>query len=268
VGAGRARWNASDPTFGSRFECKYLIDPCIVASIREFLGPFTRPDQFAANRPNLQYPVSSLYLDSDSLGLYQQTAAGEKDRFKLRVRTYSDEPTSRAFFEVKQKIDRIVHKRRAGLTRAQAASVLERGTLVAEDGLSTGVRDDLNFFLHYVHLIGARPIVRVKYQREAYEALGNEPVRVTLDSDLSHAITLNSNLSHQTGRWSATPLNGVILEIKFTERFPWWVQELVHQFGLNQRAVPKYLLSIDHMLHAGRESALSIAGITLPPQGV
>ena len=57
----------------------------------------------------------------------------------------------------------------------------------------------------------------------------------------------------------------MILEIKFTERFPWWVQDLIRTFGLGQRAVPKYVWSVDHMLLDGRESALALAGVALPP---
>jgi hypothetical protein len=101
--------------------------------------------------------------------------------------------------------------------------------------------------------------------REAYEALGNEPVRVTIDTELMHAITLDPDFRRIPGRWTATPLDGSILEIKFTERFPWWVQDLIRSFGLFQQAVPKYIWSMDHMLLNGRESALAMAGVSLPP---
>ena len=93
-------------------------------------------------------------------------------------------------------------------------------------------------------------MVRVKYMREAYEALGNEPVRVTIDTELMHAITLDPDFRRIPGRWTATPLDGSILEIKFTERFPWWVQDLIRSFGL---------------LLNGRESALAMTGVSLPP---
>jgi hypothetical protein len=101
--------------------------------------------------------------------------------------------------------------------------------------------------------------------REAYEALGNEPVRVTIDTDLMHAITLAPEFRRTPGRWTATPLDGSILEIKFTERFPWWDQDFIRSFGLLQRAVPKYIWSVDHMLLEGRESTLAMAGVSLPP---
>ena len=81
-----------DPTLASRYECKYQISPMVVSALREFIQPFMRPDPFAALREDNRYPICSLYLDSEDLVLYQQTVGGHKNRFKLRVRSYSDDP--------------------------------------------------------------------------------------------------------------------------------------------------------------------------------
>jgi hypothetical protein len=253
-----------EPTFHARFECKYIIDPAVVPALREFLRPHTEPDQFAAVRPGYRYPICSLYLDSPNLSLYEQTVCGEKDRFKLRVRSYSDDPSTPVFFEVKRKMNNVVHKRRAVVSRRRADALLthRRFDVAGLDGHNLG---ELEYFDSRASLIEARPVVRIRYMREAYQSKGNEPVRVTLDTELAHAITLDGALSLERGRWTATPTNGTILEIKFTERFPWWIQDLIRQFALNQRAVPKYIMSVDHMLMDGRESALALAGITLPP---
>jgi hypothetical protein len=253
-----------ESTFFSRYECKYLVDPRVVPQIREFLRSFTEPDEFAALREGYRYPICSLYLDSPELKLYLQTVGGEKDRFKLRVRTYSDDPDAPAFFEVKRKLNAIVHKRRAGLDREKALRLLSEHRL-DPGGLGTSDHQDAEYFRNHVEFVAARPVVRVKYLREAYQGLDNEPVRITLDTDLMHAVTFDHDLSHERGRWVSTPLDGVIVEIKFTERYPWWVQELVRAFGLTQRAVPKYVMSIDHMMMDGRESAFALAGLTLPP---
>ncbi len=102
--------------------------------------------------------------------------------------------------------------------------------------------------------------------REAYESRGGDPVRITIDTELMHAITLDHEISHQSGRWVTTPVSGSILELKFTERFPEWLSAMVRAFGLKQQPVPKYVLSVDHMLLEGREAALSMAGFSLPPR--
>ena len=112
-----------DRTLSSRFECKYVVAPELADAMRQFIDPFVEPDPYAARRSDHRYRICSLYLDSDALDLYQQTTGGHKNRFKLRVRTYSDAPGSPAFFEIKSKINNIVAKRRAAVPRQRRARV-------------------------------------------------------------------------------------------------------------------------------------------------
>jgi hypothetical protein len=256
----------SDITLRSRFECKYLISPLLVPSLREFIQPFMRPDRYAALHDGNRYPICSLYLDTDDLLLYMQTVGGEKNRFKLRIRTYSDEPSAPAFFEVKRKINNIVQKRRAVMDRGRTRAIVEGGLNGWLQDDSQDVLGDLKFFSSHLTLAGAKPLIKIRYLREAYESKGGDPVRITIDTELMHAVTLDTELSHAQGRWVATPVDGTILEIKFTERFPSWVADVVRTFGLKQQPVPKYVWSVDHVLMAGRESVLALAGFDLPPR--
>ena len=257
--------------FLSRFECKYLVSRLVVPQMREFLRPFMQPDRYGARADDPRYRICSLYLDTEDLRLYQQTVGGEKNRFKLRVRTYSDDPDAPAFFEIKRKVDSIVNKSRTKMPRDQARALLRRGL----DGWIDGVlpvpgrigsfHPGVGSFFAHVALAAAKPVVRVKYVREAYESVWGDPVRATFDTELMHTVTLDDNLSHAEGRWVSTPVEGVIFEVKFTERYPAWIRDLVHTFGLKQQPVPKYIMSIDHLLMGGREAALSLAGFQLPP---
>jgi hypothetical protein len=256
----------SDITLYSRFECKYLVSPTIVPQIRDFLATFMRPDRFAALREGYRYPICSLYLDTDDLQLYMQTVGGNKNRFKLRVRTYSDEPSVPAYFEVKSKLNNIVRKRRAILERDRTQEMLEQGLGGWLRHSNLGVMSDAEFFANRLTLAAAKPVLKVRYMREAYESKSGEPVRITIDTDLRHAVTLDHDLSFEQGRWVSTPLDGVIVEIKFTERYPGWVADLVRVFGLKQQPVPKYVWSLDHVLMGEREAVLSLAGFTLPPR--
>jgi len=124
---------------------------------------------------------------------------------------------------------------------------------------------DLNEFDHFVSLIAAKPALRVKYIREPYESKGGDPVRITFDSELQHAITLDDKLWHNQGHWNTTPLDGMIVEIKFTGLYPSWITDLVQLFGLKQQPVPKYIMCMDHALEYGRWSSANLAGETLPP---
>ena len=255
----------SDITFGSRYECKYLVSEMLVPDFRRFIEPFMQPDRFAALRERFSYPVCSLYLDTDDLRLYRQVVGGEKKRFKLRARTYSDDPATPVFLEVKRKINNIVAKRRARVTREEARTMLTAGLSGWLQRLHVDQDPELDYFAHHTRLSEAKPVIKVRYMREAYESRAGDPVRITLDTELIHAATFDDDLTHGLGQWVDTPLRHQILEIKFTERFPRWVSEAVQMFGLKQQAVPKYAMSIEHMLEHGRASAMSVAGFTLPP---
>ena len=179
-------------TLSQRYECKYLFSPMLVSSIREFLQPFMRPDQYAARRQGFRYPICSLYLDSDNLQLYSQTVSGDRNRFKLRVRTYSDEPAKPVFFEVKRKINNIVQKRRARLSRAYAARLLDEGPNSWADELSSDLFSDLTYFANHAFLAGAKPVLKIRYMREAYESKGGDPLRVTIERPYSRRGTRRS----------------------------------------------------------------------------
>ena len=249
----------------SRFECKYMITPRIREDIRTFIKPFMRPDSYAVRHPNYTYPICSLYLDSPDLQAYNQVLAGEKNRFKLRVRSYSDNPEEPVFFEIKKRMNQTLHKRRAALDRDAAREMLVAEFPRLPARMADGRMPDLDEFISYKQLISARPVLKVKYMREAYESNTGEPVRLTFDTALYHAVTLDGDLSHSEGEWRETPLGGVILEIKFTDRFPPWAHDMAKWFQLSKGSVPKYVMSVDRVLGSRRAHAMSRAGFALPP---
>ena len=85
----------------SRFEFKYLIDEPTAADIRRFVLHHIEPDKHTVGREGIGYPVHSLYLDSTDFFTCRATLHGEKNRFKLRVRFYDDNPDSPVFLEIK-----------------------------------------------------------------------------------------------------------------------------------------------------------------------
>jgi len=253
----------------ARFEYKYIIEPRLCSEIREFIGPFMRPDPYAAGWPKYSYPICSLYLDSPDLRLYNQVLAGEKNRFKLRVRTYSDDARTPVFFEVKRRLNQVIHKRRVMLDRDSASGLLTNEIPGPPGGLANELMPDLDEFTSCRLLISAKPVLRVRYMREAYESRTGEPIRLTFDTHLAHAVTCDASLSIWDGEWLETPVDGVILEVKFTDRFPSWARDLAQLFQLQQRSVPKYVMSLDRVLVGARSLARvkMLGGFELPLRG-
>lgn len=228
-----------DRVLASRFEFKYWVPPDLVPEVRRCIRPFVKPDRYAAEREGLRYPISSLYLDTPGLDLYRSTIEAHRNRFKLRIRAYTDREEDPVFLEIKKRANQIVRKRRVAVKRAQAIALLQ-GRLPAGERNSA-----FEEFAQLTTRIGARPLLRVRYLREAYESSGRDPVRITFDFELMHAVTPDADLGLNGGGWEETPTEGVILEVKFTDACPSWATSMVRTLGLERRSVPKYVLSVD-----------------------
>jgi SPX domain protein involved in polyphosphate accumulation len=225
----------------TRHECKYLVSPAEAVALRSFARPFVQPDRHARGWPGGRYPVCSLYLDSPDLRLARETQDGCRDRFKLRIRSYSDEATAPAFLEIKQRHDGSVRKSRARLDRDRLKRFLEPGG----DAPRGDVPADLGRFVMQMRSVGARPTARVVYEREAYESSAAEPVRVTFDTGLRFADTREYELAREGAGFLRQPGQDVVLEVKFNDAFPGWVDRMISSFGLQRRSFSKYLLGLE-----------------------
>jgi len=235
----------------SRYEYKYIVNPSLLPSIRRFINSFARLDPFASRNSEGRYPICSLYLDTSDFRFYHQVKAGEKNRFKLRVRSYSDDSHNPVFLEVKRKNNSVIRKQRLPVPLEQAAMILN-GSVGNHD--LAEFRKSV-FFVNQITLTSAQPVVRIRYLREAYESRWEEPVRLTIDTDVQYSPTSEPELSHSKGIWKRTPVQGAIIEIKFTERFPGWFSDLIRTFSLVQQPVPKYGLSVGALLGSGGKSS-------------
>jgi SPX domain protein involved in polyphosphate accumulation len=233
-----------DGTLTSRYESKYLVTKQVAEQVKRFIKPFMRLDPYSQKQADFRYKVHSLYFDSKALRLYEDTVQGVRNRFKLRLRYYSEKGDGPVFFEVKKRSDQVINKIREMSDRASAQQFLRNGSHKSAE------------FLEHCDLAGAKPAVRVHYMREAYECPGHAPVRLTFDTDLEHCIVSDFDLVESRPLWSPTPINGVILEIKFTERKPIWLDELVRHFQLNKQSVAKYVRSVDAVREQGALQAL------------
>src|SRR4030095_13970531 len=114
-----------DKMQASRFEQKYIITEDTALRIREFVRSYLELDENGVGKPNYSYPVHSLYLDSDDLKLYWSTINGDKNRFKLRLRFYNDNPDTPVFFEIKRRMNNCIMKQRGGVRREAVQFLLD-----------------------------------------------------------------------------------------------------------------------------------------------
>jgi len=226
-----------------RFEYKYRVSEDIAAGIRSFVSGYLELDPFGAKQKNRSYPVHSLYLDSDDLKLYQSTINGERNRYKLRLRFYENWPEAPVYFEIKRRSNNIITKERCAVTRDAAPRVLDGlfpmdGELVTKEPRNV---QGLHQFMKLMTAIDARPKTHVSYYREAWLQPDSNAVRVTMDRDVRSEATFDASFDTNFKEPIRAFGNAVILELKFTDRFPHWFRELVRVFGLRQGSAAKYV---------------------------
>ncbi|MBN1788198.1 MAG: polyphosphate polymerase domain-containing protein [Sedimentisphaerales bacterium] len=235
---------SSDQMLVNRHELKYIISESQAAIIKELIKPHIQIDRYCQVQPDRAYLLTSLYLDSDDLRLCKESLDGCKNRFKLRIRRYSDDPSSPSFFELKRRVNRIIIKNRAKVAHQDIANLLSRPDLLRES--ENGDGDTLRQFQLYMKNIGARPVVQVRYLREAYEGISDSRIRITFDRKLAYKVSEKAQVSLNGGGWHYYPMEGVILEIKFTEFYPVWLSHIVKSLELSQRSVSKYARTVKH----------------------
>jgi len=119
----------------------------------------------------------------------------------------------------------------------------------------------LQRFNEYLHAIRAAPRVHIAYEREAY-VNENDTVRVTLDRNVRATpnTAFTPKMEMDDPQYSYRPM--VILELKFTDRFPNWFRELVRVFNVMQRGAAKYVSSIQAIGTCPRYGIRAIGAIT------
>lgn len=223
----------------SRFEYKYLVSEAAARVLRARIAPFTRLDPHTRG-PEGQYTISSLYLDTPDLQLLEMGLTGRAERFKLRVRRYSELPSEPAFLEVKRRVNGIVHKTRTRVSGPAASALLRSGTRPRDASSPAGLLE----FQRRVLALRARPVLNVRYRREAHVSRGPDGVRVTFDRGLECSDGRRGELAPLPFAWRAVELPGVVLEIKFTTAFPAWLGALARAFDLERRSVSKYSIAM------------------------
>lgn len=229
----------------NRFEYKYLIDERCASDVRNFARAKLVRDEFARSEMKWAYPTHSIYFDGPGLPLYQSTVQGHKNRYKLRVRFYSENDQDPVFFEMKRRVSDIVLKDRALVKRDRALRIMSGDCPRITDLVKPNDLDAwsaLRRFCDARDNIAATPRVFVSYLREAWVKSSDDNVRLTFDRALCGGQYAGSfALKREVFPPPLLPGHPCVLELKFADRFPHWFREMVAALNLERRNNAKYV---------------------------
>jgi hypothetical protein len=258
---------AADKMQPQRFEHKYIIPNGVALQIRNFVSGPLEIDEYGKTLPNFSYPVHSLYLDSPDLKLYEATINGDKNRYKLRLRFYENRPDAPVYFEIKRRMNNTIAKQRGGVRREAVAALLagdlpEPAHMVSRDPRHLFA---VQRFHEHMTALQAEPVAHVAYLREAWLSPGDNAVRVTMDRSIRIELEGTSRLSTAMSQpvlvFDEESMRGqeaVVLELKFTSRYPDWFRDLVSGFGLMQCGAAKYVDGMTRLMERWGRTGLRI----------
>jgi hypothetical protein len=162
------------------------------------------------------------------------------------VRYYDDNPESPLFFEIKRRENECVLKQR-GMVHRSAGALLLAGQLPGPEHLISDKPHHLAALQRFCYLmqrLGARPRMHIGYLREAWVSPQSNSVRVTLDRRVRGEVRREALFSTRMDAPVFPFGKQIVLELKFTDRFPDWFGDLVRHFNLAQTGAPKYCGSV------------------------
>jgi SPX domain protein involved in polyphosphate accumulation len=241
-----------------RYELKYLLRREQIAPLVEELQQTLTLD--AHSGPLGTYPITSLYFDTPAYKAYWDKLDGHRSRRKVRVRVYGDTvitPETTAFLEIKQRINKLMRKRRVLLPYGVATAFDEYETIAAEISEARGEAGDgggaalLQEAYYLYRTLQLRPACVVTYDRMAFEGDARAPdLRITLDTNLRGRIHDLSLLSSATAHGRATDRQVLgpeyaVLEVKANYNVPRWVAQMTARHRCTFCRISKYCMALE-----------------------
>ena len=215
-----------------RNEWKYYCSDAMMSAIDQKLKCVLKLDP---NSINGMYTINSLYYDDFKNSCAKDNEAGECKRSKWRIRFYGNDLD---YIVLEKKIKRfgMCVKKSCAISKDIAGKIIQGD--VSE--VFWNSKDELlKQFCIDIMAKGYRPKVIVSYERKAYlEPVSN--VRITLDRNISGSGETDRFLDNDFLRVPLLEKGVHILEVKFDDILPAYIQQASYIQGLQQTSFSKY----------------------------
>ena len=215
-----------------RHELKYLITPAELSVLRGVLKPIMQLDP--NGNENNEYIIRSLYFDTinDDALMEKIAGVGNRKKYRIRIYNFSDRVIK---LECKSKYGDLISKQSVSIPRDLAEQ------LIAGDpeGLQRMRHPLLHDVYREMRTRLLRPAVIVDYVREAYIHPAQE-VRITFDKQLRTGLYSSDMFNPMLPTYPVFDDPVEILEVKFDEFLPSYLQSVLSGVTAQRSAVSKY----------------------------
>ena len=215
-----------------RHELKYHITPAELTVLRGVLAPVMQLDP--NGNENNEYHIRSLYFDTINDDALEEKIAGVGNRKKYRIRIYnfSDRVIK---LECKSKYGDLISKQSVSIPRELAEQLIAGDP----DGLQRMRHPLFHDVYREMRTRLLRPAVIVDYVREAYIHQAEE-VRITFDKQVRTGLYSVDMFNPQIPTYPVFDDPVEILEVKFDEFLPGYLQSILSGVTAQRSAISKY----------------------------
>lgn len=222
-----------------RFEKKYRISIFDYYAIKNSLTPYLNFDAFTKIAPENMYLVRSLYFDTRDYKTYKEKINGDSNRIKFRIRTYGTQPEDNPDIRVELKVrnGNLMDKHGAFISFQQYQSLMKKNQQYLNN-------DPVQIeFFRYIFKWDLVPKTLVQYCREGFQSKMHDGIRITFDHDIKCAFS--KDLFPKNVHWRKHYHSHIVMEIKYKENVPFWLNNLIQSFNLKIVPNSKYTNSIE-----------------------
>ena len=217
-----------------RYEFKYEIDIQQLIIIKERLKEVLKKDVHVGEKDS--YRIRSLYFDDYDNHGYYDNENGYDLREKFRIRIYNGS-SDKIRLELKRKESGKNIKLSCPISKEQTEKLM-RGEVL---DITQDMPPLLRKFCVYQHTRHLMPKVIVEYDRVPFVcADGN--VRITLDMDICSSNNIEDFFEKEISRRPIMPKGKHLLEVKYDEFIPNYIEQIVKTEHLRHTAFSKYYL--------------------------
>ena len=215
-----------------RHELKYHITPAELTVLRGVLAPVMQLDP--NGNENNEYHIRSLYFDTINDDALDEKIAGVGNRKKYRIRIYnfSDRVIK---LECKSKYGDLISKQSVSIPRELAEQLIAGDP----DGLQRMRHPLFHDVYREMRTRLLRPAVIVDYVRAAYIHQAEE-VRITFDKQVRTGLYSVDMFNPQIPTYPVFDDPVEILEVKFDEFLPSYLQAILSGVTAQRSAISKY----------------------------
>ncbi len=220
-----------------RVEHKYPLTRKQARQFMRLAGKYLKADAYP------EYELHNIYYDTPANDMVIHCLNKPQYKEKLRLRSYGDpDPDTPVYLEIKKKFKEDGAKRRIPMTEKQASDYITYGIRPQADNKQ--ISNEIDYLVSRYDL---QPKVFIAYHRIAFSGINESDVRITFDTDIRYR-TQNVSL-HETGEEKYLTDDGdVLMEIKVSRRYPYWLMKILSQMHLVRSSFSKYGTIYSEML--------------------